>query len=455
MSAEPNAQPTPQTSAADGAAELEPPAPPSAPPAPAPWQPPGPPAATDPRPAGPPTAADLVAGWATPDPGPTQGRDRARLTKSVATTDSRNAGLPGSAPAPAANPAWSAPTPQPVTDVAAVTEAQPVAGAVPEVGSASATGPWPTASGHGPAPASPAGGPPPFRAAAGPARPAPLAAKAPRRLLLAGLSTANVLIYAVVGFVLLGLLWIIIKGTDDGKPTAAGQPTATPAEVTGGPNPTATPVDPFQGLDLTKYGLGADGIVLPAAAPAGRFSAAEVASDLDLSKQLLVAALLDPRTMAGDPADYYQLLPPDSAADIRDWIASIPTGRGNSTMFTMLAPGVSLADPEIPIASTITFDAEPYEGYETLQVKTNLAVVYELRRGTDVRVVVRQFVQNFTFYHPRDVANGASGPYVSSPGGGGFCLDEDEFGRGLIAGDATEADPTCAGGVLSATPTPA
>ncbi len=88
-------------------------------------------------------------------------------------------------------------------------------------------------------------------------------------------------------------------------------------------------------------------------------------------------------------------------------------------------------------------------------MKANLAVVYELRRDGDVRVVVRQFVQNYTFHHPRDVADGESGPYVSSPGGSGFCLDGDEFDRGLIAADATQADPTCAAGVLTAIPTPA
>lgn len=449
-------------------AEPEPPAPLSAPPtlpawpAPSPPAAPGLPAAADPPTAGPPTAADLVARWATPDPGPPQGNDRTRLTKPGAAPAPHEAVPPGSAPAAAATaptPAWAALTPEAGTGVAAVADVQPVAGTAPGVTSASAAGPWPTASGQVPAqvPAPPAGGRTPFPAAARPARPAPLAAKTPRRLVLAGLSTANVLIYTVVGFMLLGLLWIIIKGPDasPGSPTAAGEPTATPVGPTGAPTPAPGQADPFQRLDLSKYGPGEDGIVLPAAAPAGGFGAAEVGRDLDLSKQLLVAALLDDRTLAGDPADYYQLLPPDSAKDIRDWIASIPTGRGNSTMFTILAPGVSLADPKIPIASTITFDAEPYEGYETLQVKTNLAVVYELRRGTDVRVVVRQFVQNFTFYHPQDVADGASGPYVSSPGGGGFCLDEYEFGRGLIAGDATEADPTCAGGVLSATPTPA
>ncbi len=235
MSAEPNKQPAPPTSAADVAAGPRSPATdgPSAPSTPTQPEPSNAPAAASPVPAGPSTAADLVARWATPDPGPTRAGDGAKPSRPVAAPGLGlglvKPDLPGSASVPAApvDPAWPVPEGQPATG------RPPVAGAETEVAQVVPTGAGPTGSGQASPPNAtgwPAGGPTPLAPGAGPRRPAPLAETTPRRLVLAGLSVGNILVFAMVGALLGAFRWGLRRGTArrrrpaDGREPAEGHP---------------------------------------------------------------------------------------------------------------------------------------------------------------------------------------------------------------------------------------
>jgi len=79
---------------------------------------------------------------------------------------------------------------------------------------------------------------------------------------------------------------------------------ATPAKQLTGP-----PTDPFAGTPAEGWAYGAADIVLPAAKPVGNYSAAQVELAYQWTKKLLVAANLDPQTLAGGtPTAFANLL---------------------------------------------------------------------------------------------------------------------------------------------------
>ncbi|WP_210589393.1 hypothetical protein [Streptomyces sp. GESEQ-35] len=79
-------------------------------------------------------------------------------------------------------------------------------------------------------------------------------------------------------------------------PAETGRPTGPPSSMA--PD-TPTLADPFAGSPAKRYADGAAGIVAPKATAVGGFSKAQVAQALEQTRELLVAANLDPATLRG------------------------------------------------------------------------------------------------------------------------------------------------------------
>jgi len=75
------------------------------------------------------------------------------------------------------------------------------------------------------------------------------------------------------------------------------------------PNPFGPPADPFSGTPADHWADGAAGIVLPAAAPIGPYTKAQVEYAYQTTRELLIAANLDKQTLLGGaPTAFADLL---------------------------------------------------------------------------------------------------------------------------------------------------
>ncbi|MFD8538754.1 hypothetical protein [Streptomyces rubrogriseus] len=131
------------------------------------------------------------------------------------------------------------------------------------------------------------------------------------------------LVGTVVGAVVLAALAVVavrpslvldrLPGGDDASatPTLAaesGRPTGAPGEAAGAER--ATREHPFRGSPAERWAEGADAIEVPAAKPLSGMSKDDVAFALRRTKELLVAANLDPAVLRGER--------PDEALDVLD-----------------------------------------------------------------------------------------------------------------------------------------
>lgn len=84
---------------------------------------------------------------------------------------------------------------------------------------------------------------------------------------------------------------------------------ASPASSVVPPDPLGPPADPFTGTPADHWADGAAGIVLPAAAPIGGFTTAQVKLAYQWTRKLLIAGFLDKSTLLGGaPAAFAKLL---------------------------------------------------------------------------------------------------------------------------------------------------
>jgi hypothetical protein len=142
----------------------------------------------------------------------------------------------------------------------------------------------------------------------------------------------------------------------DAEPAQDEPTTLLPEELAG---------DPFTGTPAAKYRPDADGIVLPAAKPLGKHSAAAVAAALSATKRLLVLSRLDHRALIRrDARPFLSALSPGYRAK------ADATGEVSS-----LAPGQSLLAPP-RVSGTMT----PALGkHGEITVVTKYVFVYALR----------------------------------------------------------------------------
>jgi hypothetical protein len=210
--------------------------------------------------------------------------------------------------------------------------------------------------------------------------------------------TALVAILAVVGG---GLGVAVLYRPGAGAPAnpvalaGTGVPAAGSASATAVPAMSVDPADPFAGSPAASFANGAAGIVLPAAAATGTFSAAEVADTLRLARAYLIAADLDRATvLGGSAAAVGALLDPRGARQALDAALRSPSATLNPLgWMTRFDPTeTALVGSLIKVNGTTSYHAT---GTDELIVHMDYLVVYPVRRpggGAPVRIVVRHIL---------------------------------------------------------------
>ncbi|WP_322760578.1 hypothetical protein [Frankia sp. Cr2] len=215
-------------------------------------------------------------------------------------------------------------------------------------------------------------------------------------------------------------------GQASGEPS--GQPSATPD-----PGVRQASADPYAGTAAARFATGADGIVLPAAAATGRFTAAEVDTALRKSKEYMTVAYLDPRVYAGDEDVVFALLGDRERKAVQKWMAADPADHSRGlAFFAHFAPGVTLMVPDVRVDGTVTFAIG--SDSQELEIHANQVYVYPLRRGSEAALVIVHRDMIFRFYKTGSVRAGEEGPYLGG-GRGSLYWDEDcdAMNNGLLA----------------------
>jgi hypothetical protein len=240
----------------------------------------------------------------------------------------------------------------------------------------------------------------------------------PRRWLLGSL----IIVVAVA--IVSGLFWLSIGralrsgpgGTQSGRggATSTGTPSATSASTTPTltPSPPAAaggppPVDPFANTLAENWADGAAGIVIPAAHPVGDYTAAQVGDAYQITRKLLIAAHLDPRTLLGGaPTAFADLL---TRQQRTQFLAGLNrTGvdtQGNEvstrTMVTSFAPGTAqLIGSVIKVHGTMSARAAIDQRQKVLAVDVDYRFVYPVEppgAPTDWRRVVGEISGSVEF----------------------------------------------------------
>ncbi|WP_250284430.1 hypothetical protein [Frankia sp. CiP1_Cm_nod2] len=193
-----------------------------------------------------------------------------------------------------------------------------------------------------------------------------------------------------------------------------------------------TAADPFAGTPAASFAAGADGLVLPAAADTGSFTAAEVETALQQAKKLLVAAYLDPRVFGGDLGPVYATMNNGLRQSIQETAAD--PSKNDEILFpaARFAPGVTLAAPDARAKGSITY--APGEKPGTLVVTANHVYVYPLRRDSFRALLTVHRDLDITFYRPGTAPAGRDG--ISGIGGRGalyWDFDCEAMKKGLLA----------------------
>jgi hypothetical protein len=176
--------------------------------------------------------------------------------------------------------------------------------------------------------------------------------------------------------------------------SATGSPSLLPAlspDFQTGP-----PADPFQGTPADKWADNAPGITVPAAKAVGPFSAAQVAAAYQTTKKLLIAANLDPKTLAGGkPTAFAALL--GTKQQRAQFLGGLnakglvkgKVQRANSTriMVVSFAPGsTQFIGNVIKVHGTMSAHAVTDSGTPELDINVNYIFVYPIEppgRPTD------------------------------------------------------------------------
>ena len=204
-------------------------------------------------------------------------------------------------------------------------------------------------------------------------------------------------------------------------PTPGSQPAPTPSL------PTPTLAVPFLGTPAASFANGAAGIVIPAAHPVGRFSAAQVAAAYRKTKRMLLAANLNgPTLRGGSPDAFAHLLIPQQRGYFTgrlDKIGLTSAGfqRSTRTWVTSFAPGSTQLDGKvIKVHGTMHAETGRNGSWHVLQVHADYLFVYAVERpgqpGTLMRLVGRDVVD--VQFAPYTGPGGPLEPWWKPKGGG-------------------------------------
>jgi hypothetical protein len=202
-------------------------------------------------------------------------------------------------------------------------------------------------------------------------------------------------------------------------------------------HPTAkgSSADPFAGTPAEHYASGVAGVVVPAARPIGNWPGSEVSAVLARTKEVLVAARLEPQVIErGDLSGYLALL----SSGTRSMVSlEIKKGEPGLGYVTRLAPGFSLASQGVRVSGSMS----PALGKDgQLVVTADYVWVYPLRggiaessKGSGATLVLLHTVESYEWYRPEGIAAGDRG---LRPGGGAsytFNMDCVQVKKGLLA----------------------
>jgi hypothetical protein len=164
-------------------------------------------------------------------------------------------------------------------------------------------------------------------------------------------------------------------------PTPTGTAANSPAPVpVAAPGP---PADPFAGTPADHWANGAAGIIVPAAAPAGAFSASQVAAAYAVTRKLLIAQNLDQPTLLGGAPDAFAALL--TAGQRKFFLAGLnKAGRAKNgaalstrSWVTSFAPGTTaLIGSVIKVHGTMTARAATDHGRKYLAIDVNYRFDY-------------------------------------------------------------------------------
>lgn len=203
--------------------------------------------------------------------------------------------------------------------------------------------------------------------------------------------------------------------------------------------PGGPPADPFAGSPASGYANGAAGIIVPAARPAGTFSAAEVAAAYTRTRRLLIAIDLDwPTLQGGAPDAYTSLLVSQQRSTFVHGLDKIGLDKKGYTLstralITSFAPGsTQFLTRTVKVRGTMTAaSAKDKYGRVILEVKANYLFVYAVEPPHQPADWMRVVVHT---YGPVDFARwddpgGSLEPWVllSNDNSGGRCGIGDGF----------------------------
>jgi len=165
-------------------------------------------------------------------------------------------------------------------------------------------------------------------------------------------------------------------------------------------SPAFTISDPFAGSPAEHFAAGPAGIVPPVPRAVGEYSAAQVAAAYATTRQLLIAADLDPQTMSGGrPGAFAQLLAPQQRSYFLDGLDKVGVDSRGYTLSTRswtasFAPGTTaLVGRVIKVRGTMAATAAVDSGRRVLRIEFDYFFVYPVQRpgqpSTRMRLVVR------------------------------------------------------------------
>ncbi|WP_146258960.1 hypothetical protein [Streptomyces tateyamensis] len=181
----------------------------------------------------------------------------------------------------------------------------------------------------------------------------------------------------------------------DGSPAAQAAPASPRPVVTQAPEsakPTAAPsteapqtptaARPWAGSPADTWPTGADAIVLPDAKATGVFGKDQVAKQLQQAKDFLVAANLDPATLAGGtPQQALDLLERQSRSDVQNELAHPSREHNPDGLFSRFNPRTAVpAVTDVKLQGELTFEGDGKNG---VLIHADYTFVYAVVPGPD------------------------------------------------------------------------
>ena len=236
---------------------------------------------------------------------------------------------------------------------------------------------------------------------------------------------------------------------DDAAPLPAETATPTDAPAAGSALDRPTREEPFRGSPAARWADGAAGIEVPEAKAAGGMSKAQVDQALEATRQLLIAANLDPATLRGEKPDgALELLDPLQEGErerLEQSLAEPGAEQDPLMLFSRFDPDEArLVGDVVKTRGRMTFEAG---AAGSVEVHADYTFVYPLVKpdGDEVaRTIVRRRLTTALHDPERFVATRGKLSVVSSEQnfGNTSCEVNDGFLHPTFPSDRAEPNPT-------------